>query len=140
MKWDEKTPKQYQAFATLVMGQENDKEIYLDGDDYQALLKCLDTVKQWIDEVPGPNDDWPDTKEEWHKHLESMKWDRQGIIEVRQKLEEGYESCVENLRILSSITNFDLMRLERGKVTPEELREQKKRQIINKGIKELTDG
>tara|TARA_B100000963_G_C22295266_1_gene523235 strand:- start:12 stop:434 length:423 start_codon:yes stop_codon:yes gene_type:complete len=140
MKWDEKTPKQYQAFATLVMGQENDKEIYLDADDYQALLKCLDTVKQWIDEVPGPNDDWPDTKEEWHKHLESMKWDRQGIIEVRQKLEEGYESCVENLRILSSITNFDLMRLERGKVTPEELREQKKRQIINKGIKELTDG
>ena len=140
MKWDEKTPKQYQAFATLVMGQENDKEIYLDEDDYQALLKCLDTVKQWIDEVPGPNDDWPDTKEEWHKHLESMKWDRQGIIEVRQKLEEGYESCVENLRILSSITNFDLMRLERGKVTPEELREQKKRQIINKGIKELTDG
>ncbi len=140
MKWDEKTPKQYGAFATLVMGDDNEKEIYLDEDDYQMLLKCLDTVKQWIDEVPGPHDDWPDTKEEWHKHLESMKWDRQYIVEVQQKLEEGITSIIDHVRLLSSITDFDMLRLERGKVTPTELLEQKKRQMINKGIKELTDG
>ena len=140
MKWDEKTPKQYQAYATLVMGDENDKEIYLNEDDYHMLLKCLDTVKQWIDEVPGPNDDWPDTKEEWRKHLESMKWDRQYIVEVQQKLEEGITAFIDEVRLLSSITEFDILRLDRGKVTPTELLEQKKRQIINRGIKELTDG
>ena len=140
MKWDEKTPKQYQAYATLVMGDENDKEIYLDENDFQMLWKCLDTVKQWIDEVPGPADAWPDTREEWHKHLQSMKWDRQYIVEVKQKLEECFDSIIDDVRLLSSITEFDILRLDRGKVTPTELLEQKKRQIINRGIKEITDG
>lgn len=52
MKWNDKTPKQYDAYATLVMGGENDKEIHLDEDEFSVIWGCLDTVKQLIDEVP----------------------------------------------------------------------------------------
>ena len=77
MKWSDKTPNQYEAYATLVMGGENDKEIYLDEDEFSVIWGCLDTVKQLIDEVPGPHDDWPDTLGEWKDHLEGMKYDHQ---------------------------------------------------------------
>ena len=89
MKWSEKTPNQYEAYATLVMGGENDKEIYLDEDEFSVIWSCLDTVKQLIDEVPGPNDNWPDTLGEWKNHMEGMKWDRQLIVDTLLKIEDS---------------------------------------------------
>ena len=138
MKWNDKTPKQYDAYATLVMGGENDKEIHLNEDEFSVIWGCLDTVKQFIDEVPGPNDDWPDTLGEWKDHMEGMKYDRQIIVDTLHKINNSRFEPVDIEPI--KITELDLKRLEKGMVTPEELLEQKKRQIINQNIKELTDG
>ena len=136
MKWNDKTPKQYDAYATLVMGGENDKEIYLDEDEFSVIWGCLDTVKQLIDEVPGPNDNWPDTLGEWKAHMEGMKYDRQLIVDTLHKINDSRFEPVDigPLRI----TELDMKRLEKGLVDPVELLEQKKRQIINERIKEIT--
>tara|TARA_R100001510_G_C7629178_1_gene188400 strand:+ start:619 stop:1035 length:417 start_codon:yes stop_codon:yes gene_type:complete len=138
MKWNEKTPKQYDAYATLVMGGENDKEVHLTEDEFSVLWCCLDTVKQLIDEVPGPNDDWPETQEEWQAHLEGLRSDRQLIVDTLHKVNNTRFEPVDIEPI--KISELDLKRLEKGLVSPEELLEQKKRQIINENIKELTDG
>ena len=44
MKWNDKTPKQYDAYATLVMGGENDKEFYFTEDQFNVVWACVKTI------------------------------------------------------------------------------------------------
>ena len=123
MKWNDKTPKQYDAYATLVMGGENDKEFYFTEDQFNVVWACVKTIEDWCDELPTPNE--KQTWKAWKDHFEGMSWDR-NMDHVD----------IEPIKI----TELDLKRIETGRVTPEEMLEMKKRQIINQNIKELTDG
>ena len=67
-----------------------------------------------------------------------MSWDRNLMSEVLEYLENSDMDHVDIEPI--KITELDLKRIETGRVTPEEMLEMKKRQIINQNIKELTDG
>lgn len=136
MKWNEKTPKQYDAYATLVMGGENDKEFHLTEDQFNVIWACVKTMEDWCDELPTPNEKrmW----KVWKDHLEGMSWERNLMSEVLEYFENSDLDHVDIEPI--KITELDLKRLEKGLVDPVELLEQKKRQIINEGIKEITDG
>jgi len=136
MKWNDKTPKQYDAYATLVMGGENDKEFHLNEDQFNVVWACVKTVEEWLDEKPTPKD--KELWEAWKAHFEGMSWDRNLMSEVLEYLENSDMDHVDIEPI--KITELDLKRIETGKVTPEEMLEMKKRQIINQNIKELTDG
>ena len=136
MKWNDKTPKQYDAYATLVMGGENDKEFYLTEDQFNVIWACVKTVEDWCDEKPTPNE--KQTWKAWKDHFEGMSWDRNLMSEVLEYLENSDMDHVDIEPI--KITELDLKRIETGRVTPEEMLEMKKRQIINQNIKELTDG
>ena len=136
MKWNEKTPKQYDAYATLVMGGENDKEFHLTEDQFNVIWACVKTMEDWCDQLPTPNEKqmW----KVWKDHLEGMSWERNLMSEVLEYFENSDLDHVDIEPI--KITELDLKRLEKGLVDPVELLEQKKRQIINEGIKEITDG
>ena len=136
MKWNDKTPKQYDAYATLVMGGENDKEFYFTEDQFNVVWACVKTIEDWCDEKPTPNE--KQTWEAWKDHFEGMSWDRNLMSEVLEYLENSRMDYVDIEPI--KITELDLKRIETGRVTPEEMLEMKKRQIINQNIKELTDG
>ena len=136
MKWNEKTPKQYDAYATLVMGGENDKEFHLTEDQFNVIWACVKTIEDWCDQLPTPNEKqiW----KVWKDHLVGMSWERNLMSEVLEYLENSDMDHVDIEPI--KITELDLKRIKTGKVTPEEMLEMKKRQIINQNIKELTDG
>ena len=136
MKWSDKTPKQYDAYATLVMGGENDKEFYFTEDQFNVVWACVKTIEDWCDELPHPNE--KQTWKAWKDHFEGMSWDRNLMSEVLEYLENSDMDHVDIEPI--KITELDLKRIETGRVTPEEMLEMKKRQIINERIKEITDG
>ena len=131
MEWNEKTPKQYEAYLTLVMGGENNNEVYLDETQFGILWNGLHCLVAWIDGEDRPFEGRGDT---WESHKEGLRTD---IKEMRELLDSL--NCVDDYEddTPTTVLELDEIRLKRGLISPVDFIEQKKRQFINEGIQEL---